>query len=349
MSTETAAQDTAGQTGPGRAYVFAINGVRPAERRNLASRWLRPSMAETYAYMEAPPPRQRTSRRGRQPYTVASPDEFRLARFSDQELLHTVYQILKAEGGPGPGTDGLTYDDFAPAEIHAALRAVGESLRSRTYLPYPTRLVRRPKGDGRWRELQLQRITDRTVAKALQVCLDGYRRAHLPGIGRGVWRIYAQMERAMRERRGYVLAIDDIRDCFPTTPLNAVMEAHRQHIRQPDLLWLVETIIRGNDGPEHAVGLDQGSPTSPAALELTLHTRLDARLEAEQRGLPLLWRYVDNLTYVCSSEREGHQALQATGDILAELNMQLKGQDGPPWDIRDRDYDRVDLGLIPRW
>ena len=295
------------------------------------------------------PQRQEPSRRRGNPFAVNLPDQFDINDFARPERLHSVFRILEQEGGPGAGEDALTYSDFSTPEVFDALRAVSAAIRNGTYRPYPTRLVRIPKGDDRWRELRLLRIMDRVVAKALQIALDEYWQLQLPGIGRDVWHIYADMQHVMREHRAYVLAIDDIRACFPSAPLDTVMECHRQHISQSDLLWLIETAVRGHDGPGHRIGLDQGSPYSPVAMELLLHTHLDARLEAVFQGFPLLLRYVDNLTFVCGNEHEGQQALQVAEDILADLGFCLKREDGPPRDIRDASFNQAVLGLIPRW
>jgi len=291
---------------------------------------------------------RRSRRRDRQPYRVASPNEFELDKFANPERLHAIFKILASEGGHGPGIDGVTYTDIGPSDVYKELRSLRTRILAHVYCPEPTRLVRIPKGDGRFRELQLNCILDRVVAKALQVALDEYWRTQLPRLGRDVWCTYAEMQRVMRQQKAYVLAIDDVRDCFPSTPLEPVLDCHRQHITQPDLLWLIETIVRGHDGPAHTTGLHQGSPYSPVAMELLLHNQLDTRLEAMYRGYPLLLRYVDNINVVCSSEREGRDFLQLCTTILNEIGLRLKSAEGPPLDIRDQ-HDRVVLGLIPRW
>jgi hypothetical protein len=84
-------------------------------------------------------------------------------------------------------------------------------------------------------------------------------------------------------------------------------------------------------------------------MELLLHTILDTRLEATFQGFPLMLRYVDNLNIVCRSVREGCEVLQVCKDILTDLGLSLKEEDGPPQDIRDRDYNRTVLGMIPHW
>lgn len=281
--------------------------------------------------------------------TFNSADMFVLDKLAAVDNLHAAYERLRAEGGPGAGIDRLTFDDFSPSEMFAALRQLSRAISQKRYLPYPTRLVLIPKDDHRYRELRLHRITDRTVAKALQLALDPYWRAQLPGIGRGVLHIYADMQRYMRAHKAYVLAIDDVRDCFPSARLDDVLRCHRQRISQPDLLWLIESILRGHDGPDHLTGLDQGSPYSPVAMEALLHDCLDTVLDTRCPGYPLLLRYVDNLTFVCRTERDGFEALETARNTLARLGLSIKGKDGFPKDIRDGNHNTKLLGMIPHW
>lgn len=292
--------------------------------------------------------RRRNRRQGGY-YEVSAPGEFSLKKFAKVKNLHAAYRILERDGGHGAGIDHLTFEDFSRGEVFASLRQVSAAIQDRTYLPYETLPVPIPKGDGRFRELQLHRIMDRTVHKALQLALDGFWRPRLPGIGRSTWHIYARMQRAIRERQAYILAIDDIRNCFPSVQIEDVFNCHIQHITQPDLLWLIDRIIRGHDGPNHTIGLAQGSPYSPIAMELMLHTCFDTLPDAIRRGFPLLLRYVDNLTFVCHSERESQEILLTTADILSRTGLTLKGQADGPQDIRDPDFNTPVLGLIPKW
>jgi RNA-directed DNA polymerase len=279
-------------------------------------------------------------------YTVNSAEDFDIKKFANHDNLKTAWKALEAEGGHGAGVDGLTFSDFSEGEVSGALRKAAREILDRSYAPQPTHLVKIPKDDGRFRELQLQTLVDRTIAKALDMCLKDFWRARLPRLGQDVHRMYAALNRAIRQHQAFVLAIDDIRDCFPTTPIAPVIALHRQHLPQPDLIWLVTQIIQGQDGT--GIGLSQGSPYSPIAMELFLHHYLDSQMELQTRGLPLLFRYADNITYLCRSEHEGHETLNMTNDILNRFGHSLKQQDGPPIDIRST-HDRVLLGFIPRW
>jgi RNA-directed DNA polymerase len=96
------------------------------------------------------------------------------------------------------------------------------------------------------------------------------------------------------------------------------------------------------------IGLEQGSPYSPIAMDLMLHHVLDSELEARSRNTPLL-RYVDNLTFLCNDVREGVRTLAIARELVEHVGFQLKGADGEPQDLRDPSYDRTVLGLIPSW
>ena len=86
------------------------------------------------------------------------------------------------------------------------------------------RIVTIPKSATKVRTLALQRFTDRVVAKALLNCLTAFWQRR--SVTRSVWQVYAQLDREIRRRRAYFLAIDDIKDCFPSAPLDEVMRCH---------------------------------------------------------------------------------------------------------------------------
>jgi RNA-directed DNA polymerase len=279
-------------------------------------------------------------------YRVSSPSDFALSSFASVENLKVAYYALKRDGGHGAGIDGLTFEDLSDSEVYSALRNASASVRQLTYCPNEAREVRIAKGDGRYRELRLQTLIDRTIAKALQLALTPYVHEHVTGKPRDVMGTYAALQDHVRTHRHFIAATDDIRDCFPSAPLEAVMDAFRPYTDQPDLLWLIDCVIRGHKPPNEPTGLDQGSPLSPIAMELLLHTCLDTPLKTECPGTPL-YRYVDNLTFLCDSTSEAQNLLNTTQQILKRANLSLKGQDDPPADLRQ--HPRTVLGLNVVW
>ena len=55
--------------------------------------------------------------------------------------------------------------------------------------------------------------------------MNPYWRTQLPRLGQGVPHVFAEMQRYMRANKTYVLAIDDVRECFPSARLDDVMPA----------------------------------------------------------------------------------------------------------------------------
>lgn len=290
--------------------------------------------------------KRRKNRGGRnEPYRVHQPQQFSMRKFAKPANLMAAFRILRAEGGNAPGIDGRTYDDFAPREIWGALRTVSCALLDYSYRPHPTRLIRVPKSDGRFRELSLHNVVDRAVAKALQLALDPYWISVLPNLRRSVWEIYAEMEHVIRAEQRYFLTTADIENCFPSIPIGDVLDCHRQHIQQPDLLWLLENVIRGHDGSDHTRGLPQGSPYSPPSAELMLHTCLDQQMDADP-GNPPVFRYADNLQILNTSVQEGQEALETLQETLEPYYLNVK-REGIT-NLRNP-HEGQALGLVPRW
>lgn len=290
-------------------------------------------------------------RRRREPYRVLNPAEFDLAKFANADNLYVAFQQLVDEGGHGAGIDGFRPEHFSDAELSPILRSVSKAFEKEddqpiAYRPYPTRRMEIPKSATKVRTLALQRFTDRAVAKALTNCLTPFWERVIRR--RSVWQIYAQLDREIRRRRIYVLAIDDIQDCFPNAPREEVLYWLFRHINNEELLDLIEQIVLGHEGQDQLTGLDQGSPSSPVAVDVLLYHRLDNELETLSRNTPQ-YRYVDNLTYLCRDVREAASVLAIARELVERIGFRLKGTDGDPQDLRDPSYNRVILGLIPTW
>lgn len=222
-----------------------------------------------------------------------------------------------------PGVDNVTYADLSRSEMYGALRALSAAIRRRAYRPAPTRLVRIPKSDGRYRELRLPTILDRVVSRALVEAVRPQLAPRLPSFGRGPWQVLLQLEREIEQRKWFLFTAADIRDCYPSLRITDVLAAHAEYVSQPDLRWLIETVVRGHEGPDKPVGLEQGNPYSPIAAELTLHSYLDRQHDAADPGQPLLLRYVDDLSILSSSVPAGRQALAGIRRALTSRGLSI--------------------------
>ena len=261
-----------------------------------------------------------------------------LERVAHHENLLAAFHDLKAKGG-GPGPDGVTFAGIGRRDAPVLARNLSARILAGTYRPGPTRLVRVPKASGGYREIQVGNVCDRVAAAALNrimtplwakvLGLCSYGRA-----GRGVDLLLAELAARMTARGLYVVAADDVKGAFDHVVIGQVLDDHRRRVDDPALVGLVGTILRGQD-PTHNVGIPQGCPYSPAALDARLHAAHDAPFAGAFRDELSLFRYVDNLVIPCKDMQKAHQALGVSRLLLADAGLTLKGQDGDPADIRE--------------
>ena len=322
---------------PARRYIFAKHG-----RSDRFRHW-----------------EQRQQRRqGRQSvYQPAPGQQPDFTRIIDHENLLVVYDKLRAEGGAAPGIDNLTYSDFSRAEIAAALRVVSQAIVEHRYRPYPTRPVLTPKPNGRFREL----LGDHRGPRGRQGGPGGHHapagprpdagRVRLPS-RRSAWDMLLAIEKTAIEQDRWVLAVDDVRDAFPSVRLADAVADYSRHISNNGVLWLIETVLRGNEGQARTVGIDQGTAVGPGTLNLRLHYALDLpqsvdsiTTDAAGPGNPPWYRWADNLTYLCQSVSEGNQALQRARALLQPAGFALKGEDGWPVNLKRQGASAQVLGF----
>jgi retron-type reverse transcriptase len=259
---------------------------------------------------------------------------------ADHEVLLEAFDQLRKEGGHAPGPDGLRFNQLSRSEAAEMLRAVTEAMRDGTYRPGPGRHVRVPKLAGGYRTLTIRGILDRVVSKALNEELTPFfEKVFLNGSygfrpRRSPRRLLADLERHVIEHDRNVLVVDDVRKAFDSLPIVDVMTDHRVHLMDPALLALLEVVLRGSDGTDRIVGIDQGSPYSPLALNIRMHHLHDVGLSVNPTS-PLWYRYADNLAYLCHSVSEGHQVREQVRQCLEAGGLALKGEDGEPVDLRD--------------
>src|SRR6266567_8144309 len=87
------------------------------------------------------------------------------------ETLEEAYRIAKGNGG-APGIDGQSFSAIESEGPAAFLAAVREDLVTGRYKPMPNRRVEIPKGNGKFRTLQIPCIRDRVVQGALKLILE---------------------------------------------------------------------------------------------------------------------------------------------------------------------------------
>jgi hypothetical protein len=254
---------------------------------------------------------------------------------ADTENLLAVFDDLRRTRGLAPGIDGLSYADFSRSEIAGILRSVSRAIIAGTYRPQATRTVPIDKPNGGRRELHLPTIVDRVVASAvtryLTPVIDSQFSPRSFGFRprRGIRSLLVGLERLILGERLVVLAQDDIRQAFDNVPIDLALECFARHVSDADLLNLVGVILRGHAGHEKAVGIDQGNPLSPLALNVVLDHVLDRPSVADPTRIVVL-RYADNIIVVARTVAEARCTLERTAELLIPHGFTLKGEANRP-------------------
>ena len=187
------------------------------------------------------------------------------------ETLEEAYRIAKSNGG-APGIDGQKFQDIETAGRAAFLAAVREDLVTGRYKPKPNRRVEIPKGNGKFRTLQIPCIRDRVVQGALKLILEavfeadfcpnsyGFRPKRSPHSA------LAEARRSVLRRMSTVIDVDLSR-YFDTIRHSVLLDKIAQRIQDPQVLHLVKQIIKVGG----KVGVPQGGPFSPLAANIYLN------------------------------------------------------------------------------
>jgi group II intron reverse transcriptase/maturase len=187
------------------------------------------------------------------------------------ETLEEAYRIAKGNAG-APGIDGQSFGDIESAGRSAFLEAVREDLVTGRYKPMPNRPVEIPKGNGKFRTLQIPCIRDRVVQGALKLILEaifeadfcpnsyGFRPKRSPH------RALAEVRRSVMRRMSTVIDVDLSR-YFDTIRHSVLLEKIAKRIQDPQVMHLVKQIIQVGG----KIGVPQGGPFSPLAANIYLN------------------------------------------------------------------------------
>jgi retron-type reverse transcriptase len=255
-----------------------------------------------------------------------------------EHLIHVYYQ-LKSQGGHAPGPDGLIYRDLGRRDVCECMRQLSEIIEIGCYRPGPSRKLAIPKPGGGHRTLSIRNLFDRVVSAALNRTLGPLWEREFLDMSygfraqRGTWNLLADLMATMVSKQRFVIALDDVRKAFDNVRLADVLHDHRKYIKDGSLLNLIERVLRGGDDVNRTLGIHQGDPYSPTALNIRLHHVHDVPFTRKRRNPPA-FRYADNVCYLCADVPEGVQVLEQARDLLEQSGLTLKGEDGPPIDLR---------------
>ena len=249
------------------------------------------------------------------------------------ETLDEAYRIAKGNDG-APGIDGQSFRDIESAGRPEFLAAVREDLVTGRYKPMPNRPVEIPKGNGKFRTLQIPCIRDRVVQGALKLILEavfeadfcpnsyGFRPKRSPH------QALAQVRRSVMRRMSTVIDVDLSR-YFDTIRHSVLLDKIAKRIQDPQVMGLVKQIIKAGG----SVGVPQGGPFSPLAANIYLN-ELDWFFDAIRRktadgGFEAVnyHRFADDIVITVSGHHTkrgwAERALQRLREQIAPLGVEL--------------------------
>src|SRR5512134_3497879 len=187
------------------------------------------------------------------------------------ETLEEAYRIAKSNGG-APGIDGQKFEDIEAAGRAAFLQAVRDDLVTGRYKPQPNRRVEIPKGNGKFRMLQIPCIRDRVVQGAMKLILEAVFEADFCSNSYGFrpkrspHRALAEVRRSVMRRMSTVIDVDLSR-YFDTIRHSVLLDKIAKRIQDPQVMHLVKQIIKVGG----KTGVPQGGPFSPLAANIYLN------------------------------------------------------------------------------
>jgi RNA-directed DNA polymerase len=249
------------------------------------------------------------------------------------ETLEEAYRATKRNGG-APGIDGQTFEDIERTGLPEFLASVREELITGRYKPKSNRRVDIPKGNGKFRTLQIPCIRDRVVQGAVKLILEaifeadfcpnsyGFRPQRSPH------RALAEVRRSVLRRMSTVIDVDLSR-YFDTIRHSVLLDKIAKRVRDPQVLHLVKQIIKAGG----KIGVPQGGPFSPLAANIYLN-ETDWAFDAIRRKTAQgpyeavnYHRFADDVVITVDGHHSkrgwAERALQRLQEQLAPLEVEL--------------------------
>jgi RNA-directed DNA polymerase len=249
------------------------------------------------------------------------------------ETLEETYRAAKRNGG-APGLDGQTFEDIERTGRPEFLASVREELITGRYKPKQNRRVDIPKGNGKFRTLQIPCIRDRVVQGAVKLILEAIFEADFCSNSYGFrpqrspHRALAEVRRSVLRRMSTVIDVDLSR-YFDTIRHSVLLDKIATRVQDPQVLHLVKQIIKAGG----KIGVPQGGPFSPLAANIYLNETdwaFDAiRGKTAQGSYEAVnyHRFADDIVITVDGHHSkrgwAERALQRLQEQLAPLGVEL--------------------------
>ena len=232
-----------------------------------------------------------------------------------------------------------------PAKAKAYTKPLIASLKDKSWWHKPPRHMRRfcrmrSSIGGKWRDLYVPKLEDHIIAHMIMIAsMPAFTRGMHPHCcgsvpNRGIKHILRMCNTWFRkDTKCRYFAKLDIRHFFDSIDGDRLMETMRRKIKDPDILWAHEQIIRSAP-----VACPIGYYTSPWYANLYLEKLdwyVEQKLYKERRGKRIKYvkhylRYADDILLMGTSKSDLEKAISAIKGQLENLGLELK----PTWEIK---------------